>query len=338
MTKLLTSDETLFRNEDVFDLDYVPETFAYRDNEMQMLASLLRPAMRGSRPVNAFITGLPATGKTTAIRKLMEQLKDTMSNIVICHVNCKTYKSGFRIFSEIHRSVFGFIPPDTGIPFTTLYDKIFGRLEKDKKILLVVLDEMNELDDGDDVLYNILRASESFNVRTGVWGISTISDLHKLQDKTRSVYHPETLLFRPYTLEQIKRILMDRIQAGLYPGTMPVDVLDEIAELTSQRRDLRFGIEMLRRAVMNAENQGLRSVTMEHVPKNAKDNDEKDDYSIIVKMIGNGTDSGELYEKVKDKMSYSSFRRLLVQMEKKGVITRKEITKGKGKTSEITLN
>ncbi len=328
---LLSNDETLFKNMEVFDLDYVPDNFAHRDQEIQTLASYIKPALRGSRPVCAFITGIPATGKTTAVRKLSEEI----DNVTICHINCQTYKTSQRVFAEIHKSIFGFVPPDTGIPFATLFDKIFNRLEKEKKVLLVVLDEVNELEDKNDVLYNILRANETFEVKTGVWAIACDNKLHELDDKTRSIYQPDVLEFKPYKAEHIKNILNDRIQAGLYVNVISDNILDKIVDMTSAKKDLRFGIEILRKAVMNAENQGKKKVLIEHVPNNIE-SIEDESYDDILKLIDKGITSGDLFKKM-DNMSYSSFRRMLVQMEKKGFITRSVITKGKGKTSMIKV-
>ncbi len=332
---MLSSEETLFKNMEVFDLDYVPETFSYRDQEMQTLASYIKPALRSSRPICAFITGIPATGKTTAVRKISEEF----DNVIICHVNCQTYKTSQRVFSEIHKNIFDFVPPDTGIPFATLFDKIFNRLEKDKKVLLVVLDEVNELENKNDVLYNILRANETFEVKTGIWSIACDNKLHELDDKTRSIYQPEVLEFKPYSMEQINNILNDRVQSGLYANVLPSAVLEKIADLTSAKKDLRFGIELLRKTVLNAENSGQRRVAMEHIPLSIENTGNDESYKDVLKLIGNCTTSGNLYDKLnkKEGLSYSSFRRLLVQMEKKKLISRTTVAKGKGKTSMIKI-
>ena len=42
---LLWRDQTLFRNIDVFDLDYLPEEFLHREQQLSQLASDLKPAL-----------------------------------------------------------------------------------------------------------------------------------------------------------------------------------------------------------------------------------------------------------------------------------------------------
>ncbi len=41
--QFLHSDQTLFRDIDVFEIDYVPEIFNHRDTRIEELASQIRP-------------------------------------------------------------------------------------------------------------------------------------------------------------------------------------------------------------------------------------------------------------------------------------------------------
>jgi len=56
---MLMWDETLFRDPDVFEIDYIPDQFNYRENQMRELSFLLKPGIRGGRPLNAIIKGTP---------------------------------------------------------------------------------------------------------------------------------------------------------------------------------------------------------------------------------------------------------------------------------------
>ena len=47
---LLNWDETLFRDPEVFDPDFVPEQFNFREAQMRELAFQLRPGLRGRAP------------------------------------------------------------------------------------------------------------------------------------------------------------------------------------------------------------------------------------------------------------------------------------------------
>ena len=67
---ILMHDESLFQNINAFDPDYLPPNYNYRDKQMEAMAMAIRPAMRGGQPSNAVVLGSPATGKTTAIKKV----------------------------------------------------------------------------------------------------------------------------------------------------------------------------------------------------------------------------------------------------------------------------
>ncbi|ERH03281.1 MAG: hypothetical protein J07HR59_00392 [Halorubrum sp. J07HR59] len=71
--EMLSWDESVFRDEHVFEIDHVPETFQHRETQLEGLKYALRPAVRGSRPLNTVVRGPPGTGKTTAVQKVVQR-------------------------------------------------------------------------------------------------------------------------------------------------------------------------------------------------------------------------------------------------------------------------
>jgi len=67
--ELLQWDQTLFKDERYFELDYIPEHFSHRETQMRALKIAARPALRGARPINSLCSGPHGTGKTTAVLK-----------------------------------------------------------------------------------------------------------------------------------------------------------------------------------------------------------------------------------------------------------------------------
>ena len=65
--KYLRWDESLFRNESVFDSDYLPDVLLHRDKQLTALAANLRPALRNSTPIHTLLFGPPATGQTSML-------------------------------------------------------------------------------------------------------------------------------------------------------------------------------------------------------------------------------------------------------------------------------
>ena len=71
---ILLAEETLFRDDTIFNPDHIPDQFRFRDGQIKEMSYALKPALREGRPGNAFLIGPPATGKTTAVRLVFDEL------------------------------------------------------------------------------------------------------------------------------------------------------------------------------------------------------------------------------------------------------------------------
>ncbi len=350
-------DESLFRDDRVFDRDYVPEIFNFRDGQLQEIALCLKPGMKGGRPLNVIITGPPATGKTTAIKKMFEEMEGLTDRLICIHVNCQIQSAKFSIFSQIHKRVIGHLPPETGVPFTKVYESIFKKMIKEDKSLAVALDDLNYLytnGRANEVIYDILRAHEVFpGVKTGVLGV--VSDVrfdYKFDEKVASIFRPREIFFQPYNRNEVFEILRDRARLGFPPGVISDEMIGKIADFVIAHGDLRMGIETLRISALIAESEASRKITAEHVERSygqSKFTNLKsivaslsDDERAVLKSLagGGGMDSGELYERLKAKstMSYSTFYRILDKLESTRLVDAVHSTKGKkGRTRWISL-
>ena len=142
---ILMGDETLFNNINAFNPDYMPDNFNFRDSQMEGMAMCIRPAIQGGRPTNSVIMGSCATGKTTALKKVFELVENTTDKVVCCYINCQLHTTRFGIFSQIHKKLFGHQPPETGVPFSRVYEKVMKYLSDQNKALIVAFDDVNYL-------------------------------------------------------------------------------------------------------------------------------------------------------------------------------------------------
>ena len=110
---MLSWDETVFRDEHVFEIDHVPETFDHRESQLESLKYALRPAVRGSRPLNTIVRGPPGTGKTTAVQKLFGELRG-QSSVRAVHVNCQMNSTRYAVFSRVFEDLYEYEPPSSG--------------------------------------------------------------------------------------------------------------------------------------------------------------------------------------------------------------------------------
>lgn len=354
---MLAYDETLFRDERVFDRDYIPKDFNHRDSQLEALAICLRPALRGGRPVNARILGPPATGKTTAVRLAFDEVEEVTNKVACVHINCQVHNSKFMIFSRIHEKVIGYTPPESGVPFQKIYDAVFKKLIKEGRSLVVALDDMNYLfynRHANEVLYDILRAHELFSgAKTAIFGVlSDVDFAYKLDLKVSSMFRPQEIFFQPYTYDEMVDILRDRADLGFFPGVASGEVVEKAAEYAFAAADLRLGIEILRVSALLAEGEASRKIMEEHVKKayeksrmaNVRDlvKSLSPEEVELLKIVADSDEkeTGALYGVFKDKtgMSYSKFYRILEKLEAIRLIDTKFSGKGKrGRTRDVFL-
>lgn len=334
LKKMLMSDETLFRNEDVFDPEYIPEVFSHRDSQLKFLAYCIKPALRGKRPLNSLIVGNPATGKTTSIKKIFSELES--SKIITVHINCQISSSKYDIFSKIYEKVTKKTAPSTGTSFTTLYEKILEKIKD--KVLLVVLDDANDLVKTgkiNDILYSILRSHEiNMNVKTSVWCVVQEETIN-LDDKVRSIFIPETIKFPKYSYNEIYDILKKRADTGLYEGVISKDVLEIISEKTSNRNDLRFGIDLIRKTALKAESFSEKKITKKHLDEYLETTNE----DIVLSLAEKESDSKKIFDEFTKatELSYPTFLRIIKKMESEGKIKTESGNKSKSEARKISL-
>jgi cell division control protein 6 len=265
---LLMWDESLFRDPEVFEIDYVPDQFEFRDTQMRELAFQIRPGLRGGRPLNTICKGLPGTGKTTSVRKLFTEIEETTKKLLPIHINCQIDNTKFAILSQIYRRLSGHLPPASGTSFKQVFDAVARMLIKDEIVLLVALDDANYLlaeGEINRVLYTLLRSHETYEgTRIGV--IVIISDMdvdiaNAVDARVASVFRPTEIYFPPYSEGEIREILKERVLQGFFSGVISDDLLERVVQQTLNAGDLRVGIDILKRAALNAERDARRQIT-----------------------------------------------------------------------------
>jgi archaeal cell division control protein 6 len=358
---LLMWDETLFRDPEVLEIDYLPEQFEFRDSQMRELAFQIKPGLRGGRPLNTVCKGLPGTGKTTSIKKLFHEIEETTKKLVPVYINCQIDNTKFAIVSQIYRKLVGHLPPSSGTSFKQVFDAVARILVKEEIVLLVALDDANYLlyeNEINKVLYTLLRSHETYEgTRIGV--IVIISDMdvdlsRAVDARVASVFRPTEIYFPPYADAEVREIMKARVMQGLFTGVLSDNLLDLVVEQTLKSGDLRVGIDLLKRATLSAERAARRSIEREdicgayeiskYLHLNYTVKTLKDEERQILRFLAERSirdhemNAGDVYKAIKESVSigYTRFYEIVKKMDAMRLVNL-QYREGKGRTRIITL-
>src|SRR3989344_2953033 len=83
---------SLFKDKSVLQANYTPHSIPHRDKQIEQVASILAPILRGERASNLFVYGKTGTGKTLSIQYVKEELvkraKIAGIEVKIEYLNC----------------------------------------------------------------------------------------------------------------------------------------------------------------------------------------------------------------------------------------------------------
>lgn len=268
----------LFKDKFVLQTNYTPETIPHRDKEIEQIAAILAPCLKGDRTSNLFVYGKTGTGKTLSVHYVKnELLKRAKSNgngnfLQIEYLNCKLKKvadTEYRILAELIKKLGGEVP-STGLPTDQVYNRFIDLIEKDKKLIILILDEVDQAVKkiSDNFLYNLTRLnSELSKTQISIIGISNdLRFLDNLDPRVRSSLSEEEIVFPPYNALQLKDILKTRADSAFNSGAISEGVIEKCAAFAAREHgDARRALDLLRVAGELAERQGDKKIKLKHI-------------------------------------------------------------------------
>ncbi|HZC50232.1 MAG TPA: AAA family ATPase [Nitrososphaeraceae archaeon] len=316
--------ETLIKNRRTLTIDYVPEKLPFRDEETKTVAQALSVVLKGARPSNLLLFGKPGTGKTAVVKKVIEHLhkkaKELGLEVIVPIINTKSANTAYKVLYEIAEDM-GINKEEkklqvhfTGLSMGEATDRILDFIGKKKLNIVLVFDEIDSLVDknGDDILYNFTRANEriskgGFVSLIGISNSLTFKD--KLDPRVRSSLSEEEMVFNPYKVEQLQKILIDRARVAFNDGAIDGAAINLCAAMAGKENgDARKAIDLLRVAAEIAEREKADKVEEKHI-RLAQEKIEKDTNFEILKnstthtkiiimaiMKSKNGNTGEVYE------------------------------------------
>ena len=273
------AENTVFKNKSVLQINYTPDSMPHRDKQIESVASILAPSLRGERVSNLFIYGKTGTGKTLCVqyvtKEILSRVRDSgKDNLRVVYVNCKLKKvadTEYRILAEIISSL-GERVPATGLPTDAVYSKFIEIIERKKQLVLIVLDEIDQavkkISDG--FLYNLTRLnSELKNAQISLVGISnSLTFMDGLDPRVRSSLGEEEIVFPPYNALQLQEILKKRSKEAFLENVLEEGVIAKCSAFAAREHgDARRALDLLRVAGELAEREGSKKLSLEFIDK-----------------------------------------------------------------------
>ncbi len=363
--------KSLFLDKRALQNSFMPETIKHRDKEVEQIANILAPSLKLEKPSNLFIYGKTGSGKTLSIKYVSKQIteiaKQNNVNLSSIYINCKLKRvadTEYRLMAQLIRE-FGKEIPSTGLPTDEVYKIFFSTIDKEKRMLILVLDEIDQLvkKTGDDILYNLTRINEELkNSQISLIGISNdLMFVDHLDPRVKSSLSEEELVFPPYNALQIQDILKQRSKLAFREEVIELGVIEKCAAYSAREHgDARRALELLRVAGELAERNNELKIKITHLDQ-AEEKIEKDRifdiissqpkqhqailYSIL-SVNSKKLFTGEVYEFYKNMCSQTDLRPLtqrrvsdiIAELDMLGIINVRVISKGRhGRTREISL-
>jgi len=271
----LLKKPSIFLDESKLDINYVPKRLPHRDKELSLLSQLFLTLITNPNSISRtiLITGKTGIGKTATVKLFGDMLINASKkrNLLIryVHVNCRKEKTSYKVLIRIIRTLNKSFPK-RGYSPQDLLEVIIDFLNYHDLYLLIVLDELNYLiNRKGDLIYSLTRINDDSVYapqRVSIIGIvRDISCLNNLDASTMSTLQRNIIKFKMYSKSQIFDIIRYRAEISIKKNGFTDDIIEMISDLVLKNGDIRYGLNLLWRAIKIAEGRNLKCITNECV-------------------------------------------------------------------------
>jgi cell division control protein 6 len=340
--------------------------------EQEKVTQSLIPILKHFRPSNLLVYGKPGTGKTLVVRRVLSKIQERVEKsnfpIKLVYTNSKEETTLYGLLVSFGRQL-GLSEkelPTTGLSISEVFKRLLRTIDEKSLNTVFVIDEIDFLvhlisKTGNDILYQLTRSNERLkNGSLTLIGISNdLTFKERLDPRVISSLGEEEIIFTNYTVDQIHKILEDRIQSAFVEGAVEGPALNLCAAMAGREHgDARRAIALLRVAGEIAEREQQEKITEEHIRSASlkmeedKETAALESYPLHEKLIilgvmkAGGSSTGEIFSAYKDlcktvrqkELTQRRVTQMLSEIELSGIISGRIIHQGiHGRTKKFKL-
>ncbi len=263
------------RSKKTLDKNYVPEKLIQRKDILKKMLSAYRGIIEGEpTPISCVLLGKGGVGKTTTARFFARNFRDLALdynvNLVIEYYNCVTFRSK----STILRALLSKISHGSGRGYADdeALKYILTSLVRSKQKLFLIIDEVHLL--GTDEIYSILNIAETFSLENSNFSLLLISrkkDWMLIENERISSRVDDKIILEPYNFEHAFEILKYRAEYTFKEDVVNDDLLTMVAQTVVDTKNMRHGIQILRRAGNAADSRVMEHINGELIREASED-------------------------------------------------------------------
>ena len=271
---MFSRESVIIKDGKKLSFDYVPAKLIGREKQMEMLSMIFRSVIDDGRSETAYVTGSVGTGKTSTVKRFcMDMAAYAAKNNIgldYIHVNCRQSNTDTLVMTQCIRH-FDKNYPDKGFSAEIMIKDFRSHVQKSKKRMVIVLDEVNSLirSGNDDLIYQLSRLGEELSGEILSVSLILISQeyvLDRIDVASLSTFkRANTIRFDKYTTNQLRDIITARIDEAMVAGTVSDEAIDAITEMSADVGDARMAIDILDKAARFAEMRPKAVVTRDDV-------------------------------------------------------------------------
>jgi Cdc6-like AAA superfamily ATPase len=214
--------------------------------------------------------GKGGVGKTVTAKFFGRNFKNiALENdleVFLEYYNCAYFQTRNKILSDAvekysHES-------ERGLSDVEALKLILTKLINTNGYMLLIIDEVQLLKFED--IFAFLNIAETYgnqNTRLSILLIARTENW--IQIKTERIVSKlnDIIILKPYTYEESKEILQYRCDLAFKKDVLTPNLIDKIAKIVIDKKSMNYGIQILRKAGIYADEQGIDTINVEVIDK-----------------------------------------------------------------------